>query len=55
MAAKNAVIPLLSGTSLLGELEADDFEWCGAVGRTLDGVFCDLGKLAATARRLVDA
>jgi hypothetical protein len=41
-------------TSLLGDLEADDFERAGSVGRTLDRVFCDLGKLAAIARRLVD-
>jgi len=41
-------------TSLLGDLEADDFERAGAVSRTLDRVFCDLGKLAGIARWLVD-
>jgi hypothetical protein len=55
MAAKNLVTSLLSGTSLLSDLEADDLERAGAVGQRLDRVFCDLGKLAAIARRLVDA
>src|SRR5262249_824828 len=36
MAAKNAVIPLLSGTSLLGELEADDFERAGLAALHVD-------------------
>jgi hypothetical protein len=54
MAAKNVVISLLSGTNLLSDLEADDLERAGAVGRRLERVFCDLGKLAAIARRLVD-
>ena len=55
MAAENVVTSLLSGTSLLSDLEADDLERAGAVGRRLDRVFCDLGKLDAIARRLVDA
>jgi DNA-binding MltR family transcriptional regulator len=54
MAAKTVVTSLLSGTSLLGDLAAD-LERAGAVGRRLDRVFCDLGKLAEIARRLVDA
>jgi len=54
MAAKNGVTSLLSRASLLGDLEAD-LERAGAVGRRLDRVFCDLGKLAEIARRLVDA
>ena len=52
--ATNVVISVVSGTSLLGDLEADDFERAGAVGRTSDRVFCDLGKLAGIARRLID-
>jgi hypothetical protein len=42
-------------TSLLGDLEADDFERAGSVGRRLDRVFCDLGNVAEIAGRLVDA
>ena len=53
MAAKNGVTSLLSRASLLGDLEAD-LEQAGAVGRRLDRVFCDLGKLAGIARRLID-
>jgi len=48
------VTSLLSGASVLGDLEGD-LERAGAVGRRLDRVFCDLGKLAEIARRLVDA
>jgi len=55
MAAENVVTSLLSGTSLLSDLEADDLERAGAAGRRLDRVFSDFGKLAEIARRLVDA
>lgn len=55
MAAENVVTSLLSGTSLLSDLEADDLERAGAAGRRLDRVFCDFGKLAEIVRRLVDA